>query len=1421
MSHVRRSRARTRGKRHRRTSGVLAAAVVSALAIGLLAAPLGAIAAPTPTPSASPSSESPAPDESATPAPTPGAEPEATPQPEPGADPSATSAPAPTPTASTGPTTESLTSDILWPGDRSPRASPVARANIGILAAGIPNDPTQVYAETFEQGLNLTTPSALTAYASSRYTASSGWSIGTNCTGVLVNYTATYPNTSFCPTQPYLVVGQSSLAARDARRMADVLGQVAAGTTGSTSASAPANGSTTGATGTQSNHALVAVPYASVAGGTTVAQSSAGIGVSATTSRYYTMRVDAVGAQCGTNNASLSLNLVSGATTLSNGFPTPVVPCTSTGNVYYTSPTLPGLGTIGGILDPAWATSVRAATYSSSVATLLTPAQISAAQLQVVNTVTGVGSGFGVDNIRVLDATPALDMSFSPSPATSTVPTTLTYTITNTSDLLAKTDWGFTTTLPAGLVVAPTPAVGGTCTNVTGTAFAVTAAAGAGTIAAVGGDLAAAATSCTITVNVVAATAGTYSSGTLAPVGLVPSAAASLTVVPASTITLRKNITSRATAGDQFTLSVRSGATVLASTTTTGTATGIQSAQIANLVVQPSTAYTIYEAAASGAGLTYASSYECLRGTTVVAAGAFPSGTITMPDDQGAQIVCTFTNAPQTARLACDTNHFYSVSATGALAQADIVAGNTTAVGSWTGVSSANSLGVGAGGAIAYALERSSDATDVTSILKWTAAGGFQTLAGTAYATVAGGTEIAGSIVAGAVDLTANRYLFGKFNNSAFYIWSFTESNPAATQFQFVGSFPTGSSPNGNGDMAFDSRGNLYVLGAATVNNVASASIYTVSAATLAGASGGSLAVSSSTTKALNNLDATPAFGNVNGIAFSPRGTAYLSSTTSAYEFDPTTWTRIAGSPRIAVDSTDMGGCTSPATATVLKNVVGRAAAADQFVLTLANGGTTVATANTTGAVTGRQPAQIGPVPVPIGTTLTISEAMDTGSTSLISAYTTIYECWADGVRLSTGTTTTGTVTMPNRLSVNVVCTYFNSPRPASTVTITKQVITASGTAPAAGWTLDTTAVSTAGGAVTVLPSEAVQQQTNAAGNAAWTVLFGSTATRATLTVSEVSQSGYTFVSGTCTVNGAATAVTFTSAGGVVSGSIPNVASASTIACTFTNRAVASLTVAKRIDFGAALPTDWTLSATGPAGSLPGPSGITGTAATTGVSVTPGVAYRLAESGGALTYVQNGAWQCVDGTGAPVTVTAAGDVTLATAAAVTCTVGNATATITLLKNVLTPQTGFQAPNWTITATPAAFAGGTIPTRSVLGAEYSATGNPASTVEVRPGHTYTLSEAPTTAGSRLSYRELRIEQLVGSTWTTVSSPTITAPAVGQSAIYRFVNAPVQPTVLPLTGGTSTDFYLISGALVLAIAFAAGVIHSRRRAGRRMT
>lgn len=1303
-------------------------------------------------------------------------------------------------------------------------------SNVSLLAAGVPEAPAQLWLEDFEAS---TPPAQLGTYASNRYTAAAFWLNYSNCNGVLLNYTVTFPATGFCGTTT------DTVSRNQVRRMADVLGQSRLGVVGSTSNTAPVNGSTTGAAGSQANRALAAL---TMAGGTTTAnqtliESVAPVGLSATAERYYAASIDVAEDSCSArpsgvnNNSRLDVALVVGAAA-TNLTAAPIIACNTPAG-RYTSPALTGgFGT---------ETAVRAGRFFTDTAVRLTPAQAAQARIRVSNEISAsTGNDFAVDNLRIVDATPSLDKVFSTDLTTTGTPTTLTFTVTNTSELAAKNDWNFTDTLPQGLVVAPTPAVGGTCVNVTGTAFGVQAAAGASSIVVTGGDLATNAASCTITVDVVATAPGTFTNGpaNVATVLNAPEAATFVAEAPAR-ITIQKNVAGRAVVGDQFRLALSLGATEVASVTTTGANTGLQSAQIGPINVTRGSVYTISESIVSTATLnTYTTGYQCLRGTTTIATGTSISGPITIPNEAGAEIVCTFTNTPQAASLYCDGTYYYAVRTNGSIAQVNATssAAPTQLYGAVTGATDINALGVNGDGTSAIAIDRTgTNAVNASGVVNYTIVSGALQGNRTAFTGTQGsfldrsGAALDGTIIAGAVDPLNGRFVVGKSAVGSVRLWEYT---PTAlnngSRFLYLGQVSTGTTAGENGDLSFDAQGNLHIV--QTAADSSNVGMFSVTRESLLAASGGTIPSSATTRRALSGTDTGNALTAVNGVAFSPTGTVYLGNGTTAYQFDPLTWTRVPNSPRATIGTTapntatDLAACTSPSTISLEKNVVGRVNAADQFRIALSAGSplTESTVATTTGTATGVQSARIGPTPVQINTSVTISETMATGSVSPLTAYTSVYECWADGVRIFTGTDKSAAITIPNRLSVGVACTFSNSPAPFATVRVTKVVEDFNGAnrTPTAGWTMTTTAVANTGSTVSVLPSRNPSQQTGADGSATWQVLFGAASQRGRVTVAETSQTGFRYQSLVCTVNGAAAATTVTTVGTQVRGAVNvDVAPGAAVDCTYTNRPTATLTLVKNVSFGAAAPSAWQLSATrSQATALAGPTGAGGSGTLNAVPVSADTPYRLAEAGGPATYVQVGNWACVTATGTAVPVTAAGDVTLTRATDVTCTVTNATAAITLLKNVQNPSTGFQPSTWNLTATPAALTG--LSATTVPGADYSATnGNAASTFAVRPGHSYTLSEALAQSGTRLAYQQLRLElRQPNGTWTPVSSQTITAPAAGQTAIYRYVNAPVQPPILPLAGGPSTDAFVIGGIAVLTLALALAVWQRRRRTRR---
>lgn len=386
-------------------------------------------------------------------------------------------------------------------------------------AAGVPAAPVLLFNETFENGTGAD-PVDVDAYTGTggmTYTGDPYFVDQANCNGVLVQYANTnFPLTGVC-TQPNIADSRSNI-----RRFADVLGQFNAGVVGGTDAS-PANGSTAA---TQANHAVAEwTTRNAAAAGADIELQSTVLNLPATSSRYVTMSLDVVEASCtylaGANNSRLDFYLVNGATETKINV-NPIRACTDSSTRSYTSPFPPGVTSWGN-----GGNAVRAGRYFSDKAVLLSPAALAALQIRVRNqTLTGDGNDHAFDNLRLLDATPALDKSFSPTSAPVGTPSTLTLTVTNTSELGGKDDFAFTDTLPSGLTVANPAGATTTCGNGT-----VTAVAGAQLVALSGGDLASGETSCTVVVQVTSNAAATYTNGpsNVSTSGLNPPSAASVT----------------------------------------------------------------------------------------------------------------------------------------------------------------------------------------------------------------------------------------------------------------------------------------------------------------------------------------------------------------------------------------------------------------------------------------------------------------------------------------------------------------------------------------------------------------------------------------------------------------------------------------------------------------------------------------------------------------------------------------------------------------------------------------------------------------------------------------------------------------------------------------------------------------------------
>jgi LPXTG-motif cell wall-anchored protein len=183
-----------------------------------------------------------------------------------------------------------------------------------------------------------------------------------------------------------------------------------------------------------------------------------------------------------------------------------------------------------------------------------------------------------------------------------------------------------------------------------------------------------------------------------------------------------------------------------------------------------------------------------------------------------------------------------------------------------------------------------------------------------------------------------------------------------------------------------------------------------------------------------------------------------------------------------------------------------------------------------------------------------------------------------------------------------------------------------------------------------------------------------------------------------------------------------------------------------------------------------------------------------------------------------------GGVTVGLGTHVACTAYNLTGTVTLLKHVVNDDGGsLDASDWNLTATPESGVDGLAPS-TVAGDEKVTAAN---TFTVRPQHTYSITEAAAD-GRDLAYFQVKVQRYLGqvgtdgsvdqdddSKWEDVDPNAIQLPLEDNAhEIYRVVNADVFTVSLPLTGGMSTDAFLLGGGGLLAAAGAGWLIHRRR-------
>lgn len=459
---------------------------------------------------------------------------------------------------------------------------------------------------------------------------------------------------------------------------------------------------------------------------------------------------------------------------------------------------------------------------------------------------------------------------------------------------------------------------------------------------------------------------------------------------------------------------------------------------------------------------------------------------------------------PRAGLLSCEANTVYSIRGNGKLYEIFATQGTTPAsgtftaganegyIGQWPGIDrGANALGLGRNGEVAWAVAPYGSQAGgsivnkkIADILKYTPGGGFEKL----YMGPDGvEIDVTASVAAGGVNLLNDGFYFGSYwtvstTDLRYSVYRFDEdvynaeiakSNPNyAASIKAVGYIKL-QKPAANTDLAFDDKGNLYIVLGSTgsANEAKTTQIHVVTAEEVArgealasGARGGELLASNVVrgTESVKIDDGSPntnpstgvneggGGGGVNGIAFDGLGGVYLSNNHKIGLYNATNW-----DPMIAVNgaglpipyvgnitrwqSADLGGCASPPNLTVKKDVTERAAAGDQFKLAISDSAGELISATTTGTDKGLQREVAGPMPAAAGATYSITEVMGDGSaSSLAYAYDSSWECaWTNAQddmyhQLGTGTGTAGSVTIPNVAGASVECTFTNTPKPAT-----------------------------------------------------------------------------------------------------------------------------------------------------------------------------------------------------------------------------------------------------------------------------------------------------------------------------------------------------------------------------------------------------
>jgi fimbrial isopeptide formation D2 family protein len=405
-------------------------------------------------------------------------------------------------------------------------------------------------------------------------------------------------------------------------------------------------------------------------------------------------------------------------------------------------------------------------------------------------------------------------------------------------------------------------------------------------------------------------------------------------------------------------------------------------------------------------------------------------------------------NVTANAPLGCSTSSFYNLGQDAKIYSVNPTTGaNTVANSDFNAAGLAaipnrvsNSLGISPDGTKAYV-------TYPVAVGNPNVVTVYQDDITTGTVTTSGSVTMTQSSIAGAVDPANGIFYFGGWSGgNTFVLYALLSSGPTqVASITQVGADPTQIAGMSNGDLAFDSLGNLYLLGSPSVLSNASY-VLRVNSASVPETAGANPA----TMSVLATLPATGAA--YNGLVIGANGLAYAQSANAAgatlYAFDSNTGSQV-GSPvtqsglpvanNITVAS-DLANCDAPATLEAQKDIASRANSSDQFTLTITRtdgsiGGGNVGT--TSGSTTGLQTGSsstAGPVIALPGKTYTVTESGASGAN--LANYTTTWTCDAydangvKGANYGSGSGAVATVVFPGTLpspAPNVNCIFTNT----------------------------------------------------------------------------------------------------------------------------------------------------------------------------------------------------------------------------------------------------------------------------------------------------------------------------------------------------------------------------------------------------------